>query len=195
MNGHLTDEEILDLLAPGAEPEPRMRDHIEACPECRRRIEAERPLTALLSGLPRETDPPRDLWPELRAVIGWPGWMHHAVRAAAAVAIFVLGAAAGRALEPSEASREAAIPDEPLAAAAEVQRAGTAYVAAIARFRVIAERSPEPVVEQARDVTLAAVHGAAWELTRMRRDDATAEQIVSLVGEGRRGESSDGASP
>ncbi|HJR52506.1 MAG TPA: hypothetical protein VJ982_02205 [Gemmatimonadota bacterium] len=194
MNRHLTDEETLDLLAPGAEPAAWARDHLVACPECRRRVEAEQPLTARLAGLPRETDPPRDMWPELRAAVGFePRFAGgHALRAAAAVALFVLGAATGRALGPAETGREPTTPNEPLAAAAEVQRTGTAYVAALARFRSIAEVTPDPVVEQARDVALAAVHGAAWELTRMKRDDPTAREIVSLVGAGRRAESSHG---
>lgn len=189
MNRHLTEREILDLLAHGVKPEGEVREHLEACPECRTRLEAEEPLAARLDALPGELDPPRDLWPLVTSRIedegsrprnGRFGWTRPALRAAAAIAIFVLGAAVGRTLGPASPDDGRYAVEDPLAAAAEVQRAGTDYVAAVARFRAVAGTS-SPVADQARDVALAAVHGAAWELSRLRPGDATAREILALA--------------
>lgn len=191
---HVSDEEILDLLSPGDPPGPEIRAHLEGCPECRARIEAERSLSARLDDLPREVDPPRDLWPDVRESVEAetplaedvrPAWVRPALRAAAAVAIFVLGAAVGRSLGPEAPETDPYGSDDPFAAAAAVQRAGTDYVTAVARFRAVAAESSSPVVEQARDAALAAVHGAAWELSRLRPGDATAREMVALAGAGR----------
>lgn len=192
MNRHPTDAEILDAIAPGRAPSPEVRAHLEACAECRARIEAERPLSERLSGLPRESDPPRDLWPgvlerieaEPRGIRARPPRRRpasrRALRAAAAIALFLAGGVAGRAL-PRGGSPERGAPGDPLAAAAEVQRAGTAYVAALADFRAAASDAPGVTVAQARDVALAAVYGAAWELERLAPGDATARGIVALA--------------
>lgn len=195
MTRHLTDEELLELLTPGVTPTERAREHLASCAACRDRVEAERPLADRLAALPREMDTRRDLWPSLadrlreepRALSTPPWWRGRAaLQAAAAAAIFVLGALAGRGVGTGDddpiAFTEAG---DPLATAAEVQRAGTAYVAAVARFRQVAAGSPAPLVDQARDVALATVHGAAWELARLRPGDATAHEIVELAGQRR----------
>lgn len=197
MNRHLTDEQILDLAAPGAEPTQEIREHLAACPPCRSRLEEERPLSDRLDALPREADPPRDLWAAVRNEITverqdadtgrigrltpFRGWARPALRAAAVVALFLLGAAVGRWSADVETGAERAASDDPMVAAAEVQRAGTEYVAALARFRATAREAPSATVDQAWDVALAAVHGAAWELERLRPDDATARGIVALA--------------
>ena len=196
MNRHLTDEEILDLLAPGVEPVSGARDHLATCPACRARIESERPLSERVARLPDATDPPRDLWPALReglATSEIPAVRRMRPRrvplqAAAAVAFFLLGVLAGRAWQPDPGAPPPISAGEPMAAAAEVQRTGTAYVEAVARLRAVAAGSEAGPVEQAREVALAAVHGAAWELARLRPDDATAREIMALAGERRRAE-------
>lgn len=197
MNRHLTDEQILDLVAAGAEPTEEIREHLATCPRCRSRLEAERPLSDRLDALPREADPPRDLWPDVRNGIAVEiqdadtarigrltpsrGWARPALRAAAVVALFLLGAVVGRWSGTGETGTERVVSDDPLVAAAEVQRSGTEYVAAVARFRATARDAPSATVDQAWDVALAAVHGAAWELERLRPDDATARGIVALA--------------
>lgn len=184
MNRHLTDDEVLDLLA-----EAPAREHLEECPECRARVEAQGQLSEALAALPAEVDPPRDLWPDVRSrvvagsrVRALPGlrWSSAALQVAAAVAIFALGAAVGRGGRPS-APVPATI-DDPLLAAAEVQRTGTEYVAAVARFRDLAGTADRGQADQARDVALAAVTGAAWELTWMNPADPTTRAIVALAG-------------
>lgn len=206
MSRHLTIEEILDLLVPGAEPNAETEAHLEECDECRSRVEIQRPLQERLNALPREAEPPRDLWPAVRErVAAEPArnavhrgalgravvrpWRVAALRAAAAVAVFVLGVAVGRATDGSGTGRSRSVADgDPLRAAAVVQRAGTDYVAAVARFRSIAGDRPTPLAEQAREAALSAVHGAAYELTRLRPGDPTARDIAVLAGERRLGE-------
>ena len=188
MNRHLTDEEILDLLIPGAEADPEIRDHLVACDACRTRIGSERTLSDRVAKLPRVKDTPRDLWPTVRARLateehrsGRPKLSRITLlQAAAAVGIFFLGALAGRTLDADSGTRRGA-PTGPLAAAAEVQRTGTAYVAAVARFRDVVADSAPGAAGQAREVALAAVHGAAFELARLHPDDPTAGEILALA--------------
>jgi len=188
MNRHLTDEEVLDLLAPGVEADPAAREHLAACDLCRARIESERPLSERVASLPDAADPTRLLWPSLRARLEAeplnlprPAPRRTALQAAAAIIVFLLGVVAGHALQsrPDDTARLDA--RDPLAAAAEVQRTGTAYVEAVARFRTVAADSAPGAVEQAREVALAAVHGAAFELARLHPEDATAREILALA--------------
>lgn len=188
MNRHLTDEEFLDLLAPGVEPDPAAREHLAACDGCRQRLERDRPLSERVATLPDALDPARDLWPALRARLAAEpvsarrsGRPRIALRAAAAAAIFLLGALGGYALRPDSGGPARVVASDPLGAAAEVQRTGTAYVEAVARFRAIAADSAPGAVRQAREVALAAVHGAAFELARLYPEDATARGILALA--------------
>lgn len=188
MNRHLTDEEILDLLAPGAVADPGVRDHLVACDACRTRIESERALSDQVAELPLGKDTPRDLWPTVRARLATAKprsapprrFPISLLQAAAAIAIFLLGALAGRSLDAGSGPRRGNSSD-PLVIAAEVQRTGTAYVAAVARFRAVAGDSAPAAVAQAREVALAAVHGAAFELARLHPDDRTVREILVLA--------------
>lgn len=192
MNRHLTDEEILDLLAPGAEADPEVRDHLVACDTCRARVESERALSDRVAELPLARDTPGDMWPTVRARLAREvsrsapsrRFPISLLQAAAAIAVFLLGALAGRSLDAGSAPRGAS--SDPLVAAAEVQRTGTAYVAAVAHFRSVAGDSAPGAVAQAREVALAAVHGAAFELARLHPDDRTAHEILVLARDHRR---------
>lgn len=188
MSRHLTDEEILDLSAPGAGPDEGTREHLAACGSCRARIEHERQLSERVAGLAGATDPPRDLWPALRARLAAepqigdrPRSHRAALQAAAGIAIFLVGAIAGRSLPPDPVGPDRFLAGDPLSAAAEVQRAGTAYVEAVARFHYAATSSETGAAAQAREVALAAVHGAAFELARLDPEDATAREILALA--------------
>jgi hypothetical protein len=173
--------------------DPGIRDHLVACDACRTRIDSERTLSDRVAELPLAKDTPGDLWPTLRARLATAEY-HSApprrfpisvLQAAAAIAIFLLGALAGRTLDTASGPRQG-VSSDPLIAAAEVQRTGTAYVAAVARFREVAADSAPAAVAQAREVTLAAVHGAAFELARLHPDDPTAREILVLARDQRR---------
>lgn len=141
-----------------------------------------------LADLPLEAEPARDLWPEVAARIARPE--HRAARprsrffvqTAAALLLFIGGVAIGH--RWGAAGRTAAgvrLARDPLAAAAEVQRTGTEYVAAL---RSLAECTAGPGTrEQGREAALAAFYGAAHELVRLAPGDAGASEILDAVSE------------
>jgi len=139
-----------------------------------------------LAALPQEAEPARDLWPEVAARIAAPA--RPAVRpprrflaqAAAALLLFASGVAAGHRWGAAERPARWAQPErDPFVAAAEVQRTGTEYVAAL---RSLAEcRDNSGAREQGREAALSAFYGAANELVRLTPRDAGAGQILAAV--------------
>ena len=113
--------------------------------------ETDRDLEARLARAPREAEPARDLWPDVARSIAAEGAARAPARSngarerrlmprlplqiAAALALFAGGILVGQRWgEPSHAETPAPVPEGPLAAAAEVQRAGSAYVSALSRL-------------------------------------------------------------
>jgi hypothetical protein len=147
-----------------------------------------------MNQLPREALPARDLWPEIEARIGQPVPVRskHSVllRLAAALLLFASGVAVGHIWGRSSVETPATFQAEgPLAPATEVQRAGTEYVAALAALR----REPRAEVRgQGREAALAALFGAAHELTRLTPEDAAASQVLSTISRVRRAPGQDG---
>jgi hypothetical protein len=147
-------------------------------------MDDEQDLLRRLAALPREAEPDRDLWPGIAArltapvPIARPGRARWLVQAAAAVLLFAGGVAVGRHWEarpalPSQAQRD------PLAPAVEVQRTGTAYVAAL---RSLAEAPGSPGIRaQGREAALSVLYGAAHELVRISPEDPGATQILKTV--------------
>ena len=143
-----------------------------------------------LDRLPREAAPARDLWPEIEARLTQPGPARRRtsllLRIAAALLLFASGVAVGhgwgRSSAPAADTPAAIQADSPLAPATEVQRAGTEYVAALAALR----REPRAEVRgQGREAALAALVGAAHELTRLTPEDAAASEVLSTVSQAR----------
>ncbi|HET6361929.1 MAG TPA: hypothetical protein VFH11_07715 [Gemmatimonadota bacterium] len=166
----------------------------------------DRELEARLARAPREAETARDLWPDVaRAIVAEPpiaGESPIAVepatefgargrrfmprlplQIAAALALFAGGVLVGQRWgETSRAETPARIPEGPLAAATEVQRAGSAYVSALSRL----DESAAPLErEQGVDAALSTLQGAAWELVRLRPDDPQAGRILYTVSEAR----------
>jgi len=108
-------------------------------------------------GVRERIDPggPRGLWSR-------PAWL----RAAAAVALFAAGGLGGFFIAHSreDARAPASRFDEALALAAEVQRTGTEYVAALAAFAAVVDSLSADVRAQGRDAAIATLFGAANEL-------------------------------
>ena len=160
----------------------------------------ERELEARLARAPREAEPARDLWPELARAIGAePAVARESATAdgarprglvprlplqiAAALALFAGGILVGQRWgEPSRAEMPAPVPDGPLAAATEVQRAGSAYVSALSRLD---ESAGAMERDQGVDAALSTLQGAAYELVRLRPDDPQAGRILYTVSEAR----------
>ncbi|HEX8693981.1 MAG TPA: zf-HC2 domain-containing protein [Longimicrobium sp.] len=204
MNEHYGEATLHDYadgtLPPG--DEAAVAAHLATCGECRGRVERVRALTAALGALPRRAEPACDLWPGVEArtvepdrrVIPFPAavapfhrrsapsaaWQ----RAAAAVLLFVGGVGIGR-TTTAAAGPDPALPAETPAtameAAARVQRAGTEYVAAVAAFAALTGQAEPAELAQGREAALAAMYGAAKELTRLPSRDSSASTIYRTV--------------
>ena len=164
--------------------------------------EKDRELETRLARAPREAEPARDLWPDLARAIGTtavgnapetrttPGPVRQRrlvprlpLQIAAALALFAGGIIVGQRWgEPSRADTPAPVPDGPLAAATEVQRAGSAYVSALSRLD---ESAGALERDQGVDAALSTLQGAAYELVRLRPDDPQAGRILYTVSEAR----------
>ena len=143
----------------------------------------EEDLIQRLGSLPREAGPARDLWPEVEARIapGSPARRSPLLRIAAAVLLFVGGVAVGHVWGRSS-SQSPPPPSHPLAAAEEVQRTGTEYVAALAALR----GEPRSAVRaQGREAAFSTLYGAAHELSRLSPRDPAARQILTTASRAR----------
>jgi hypothetical protein len=143
----------------------------------------EEDLAQRLGSLPREAGPARDLWPEVEARIasGPPARRSSPLlRLAAALLLFASGVAVG--LLWGRSATDAPTPRHPMAAAEEVQRTGTEYVAALAALR--GEPRSE-VRTQGREAAFSTLYGAAHELSRMSPQDPAARQILTTASRAR----------
>lgn len=124
-------------------------------------------LTDRLGALPKSADPGGEGWPEIESRIGRfrhrAGWM----KAAAAVLIFGAGALGGFTVRGAPETAEAGSIDEALLFAAEVQRTGTEYVAALAAFAAVVDSLSIDARAQGRDAAIATLFGAATELAAL----------------------------
>lgn len=164
-------------------------------------IDRHRELEERLARAPREAAPARDLWPSLVRAIGaehagrlapaakgseergWRRAFRVPLRIAAALALFAGGVVVGQRWgEPAPAAPPPPVTASPLAAAAEVQRAGTEYVTALSRLDATAGALER---DQGVDAALSALQGAAYELVRLRPDDPQTGRILYTVSEAR----------
>jgi hypothetical protein len=112
----------LDAWLDGSMPQAaraRVELHLAGCPECREIAEDARAVVPLARALPREVEPPRDLWPEIRARIeprsAARSWWRPTRLALAAAVLLAVGGAVGNALEhqlappPTPSPAEAAV--------------------------------------------------------------------------------------
>ena len=155
----------------------------------------ERDILQRLGTLPREAQPPRDLWAGVaaRLAASAPGrplqaprrrpW-RYLIQAAAALLLFAGGFLAGELRSARQAPQpRLAAQGDPFAMAAEVQRTGTEYVTALASLR----RLDDPASQaQGREAALSVLYGAAHELTRLAPDDTEARQLLESVSTTRR---------
>ncbi len=139
-----------------------------------------------LAALPLAAEPARDLWPAVAARIA-PAARPTArsprrfwVQAAAALLLFASGVAAGHRWGAREGAAVRSEPArDPFVAAAEVQRTGTEYVAALRSLAECTDHSGAR--EQGREAALSAFYGAASELVRLAPGDAGASEILDAV--------------
>lgn len=177
--------------------------HLESCEECRGTLEAMRADTAALRNLPMIEPPPTE-WPQLEARlldeglirrrVGHVFWRSTAVRAAAAVALFVVGGLAGIGWTQAQATgplgvqvagRSAAGAGEPVFIAATepstpeetiqlYRQAEALYLEALTRVASLDEQQTggDPVAR------LAALEGIA-SITRSALDRAPADPVLN----------------
>jgi hypothetical protein len=147
----------------------------------------ERELLRRLASLPQEAEPERDLWPGIAARIATPPQTaarpprraRFLAQAAAALLLFASGVAVGRSWSSGDSTPQARQDRDPLAAAVEVQRTGTEYVAAL---RSLAERPGNAGSrEQGCEAALSTLFGAAHELVRLKPGDARTTEILNAV--------------
>jgi hypothetical protein len=107
-----------------------------------------------------------------------PAWTFAA--AAAVVAVFTGGFALGQWLEARQARQALVAMHEQDAArtAALVQRAGSAYVAALGRLADLADSSGPRDLQQGREVATNILHAAASQLVRLEPDEPVAARIL-----------------
>ena len=166
-----------------------------------------------LESLPREQAPPRAL--EDRIVMALrhegllrapaplrlslrPAWI--AIGAAACLALFTGGFLVGGWMEARHTTNLLATMHEKEAAsaanaAAEVQRTGSAYVAALAALAGFAADTSRTDLKQGREVAVNALHAAANELVRLAPDDPVAVRILQGMSNQRRSDNANAASP
>ncbi len=139
-------------------------------------------LVERLGALPHEAAASRDLWPTISDRIwaddptslagpsgraswyeGRRGWL----QAAAALLIFATGAAGGFAAGREEREPPDATLDDALALAADVQRTGSEYVAALAALASVVDSLSLNARLQGRDVAVATLFGAATQLATL----------------------------
>jgi hypothetical protein len=141
-----------------------------------------------LAALPAEAEPSRDLWPAVAARIAESrpplarSPRRFLAQAAAALLLFASGVAAGQRWGAREAAAARTEPArDAFVAAAEVQRTGTEYVAALRSLAECPDGSGAR--EQGREAALSAFYGAANELVRLTPGDAGTGQILDAVWE------------
>jgi hypothetical protein len=123
-------------------------------------------LTERLAALPTEADPGTDGWPAIEARLQdrrRTGWL----KVAAAVALFAAGASGGFLVRGTLEAPQPGSIDEALVLAAEVQRTGSEYVAALAAFAAVVDSLSVDVRSQGRDAAIATLFGAANELAAL----------------------------
>lgn len=94
-------------------------------------------------------------------------WTRPWVRVAAAVTLFAGGIAGGFAAGQRHAGTPRSSIDEAMALAADVQRTGSEYVAALAAFTAVVDSLSADVRLQGRDAAIATLVGAAAELAAL----------------------------
>ncbi len=190
-DAHLTELEIHETALAGEARHDRAH-HVTRCAGCAVAVEETRRLLASLEALGPEVEVPGELDDRLMRRIGVSSsdatkprtnvgkisvgsWL---LRAAAALILFGSGVAAhalwsGPGVPTSPAVTEAPTPGPALA----LQRAGTEYVAAIARLVADSSRLPEAELRRGREVAIATMSGAAFELRLLTNESEEAAEI------------------
>lgn len=186
---HLTPDALDAILGTASDSAALIpaEQHVATCSECALLVEQTRALYSALAGLPQEgTLPPNlreamvaprtatQIRPRLGGLVrGNPGWAT-TLRIAAAVSLFVAGAAVGAV---AVRSRTVA----PIATGADavlrVQELGSAYVEAVAQLERTSRNTNIGERTLAQEVVLSTLSGAAQEAARLSGTPATQDLL------------------
>ena len=181
------DDLLLDAYVDGTTSVDERRavaEHIERCGDCAGYVQRVASLTETLRTLPTAARriPPVDASVARRVAARahpTPWRSTSALKAAAAAAvIFSAGVAVGTTTRG--APGESSPPPTDLRPALDVQRAGTSYIAALARLNASASDDDAPAV-YGREVALATLYGAAAEAVAPLGADAEASELLELA--------------
>ncbi len=180
---HLSEAQLQDFLDEELEGEEHglAQAHVGSCVECQTALRSMSSMVRELKSLPTQAQKGYPRWapPESHP---WLGWMRSpAFAGLAAVVLFGFGFFAGM--------RSGAFFRQPAADSAAggsahfseaIQRQGTQYIRAIANWR--RNESLAPGGEQGREVTLATLYGAAFELQKLKPQDPQVGSVVQSIG-------------
>lgn len=183
---HLTDLQVYEL-ASGEAVDPAVAAHAASCAACGAKLGQTRDLLVAITKTERRLEPRGELELELQRRIRadrprpFAARIRIMVGTAAAVICFVAGAAT-HALWVGSDTRSASsiVPDAPTPALA-IQRAGTEYVAAIANLADDMAGLATEDVRTGREVALATMSGAAFELRRLGDSNPETSEIRRLL--------------
>lgn len=196
MNEHLTELQVYELAC-GGERDGAIERHADECSSCAAEVRAAQRLLANVERLEPAIEAPRGLegrllgrleeagWqavrPTARRRLGHFPWVGGLARAAAAAIIFAAGIGAhalwvGTGVGTDPSGDRAAVSSPAL----DVQRAGTDYVATIARLVADSARLSAADIHTGREVGLAAMAGAAHELRLLRDDSRVSSDLDDL---------------
>lgn len=116
---------------------------------------------------------------------GLPSWLRAAAAVAAGVLLFVAGVEYGRRNVGSAVAVDGSVPTA-------IQSSGSEWVASISRLRESEAGLDPEQVEQARQVALAVMYGAALELVRNSPDDEMAAAVYRALSIERRNQAAEG---
>jgi hypothetical protein len=187
MSEHLTEGEIYEL-AVGDDPSESAAAHVEGCASCIAAVAATRRLLDDVETLPPSVPVPEGVGDRLARRLATStesrrrrrdasGPMYWVVRIAAAAIFFAAGALTHASWTSDDIGPAAAS----LSPALQVQAAGTGYVAAMARLVADSSEISPGEMRMAREVGLAALYGAAFELTRLPIESGATSEIEYLA--------------
>lgn len=186
MSEHLSELEIYEIAA-DADPPAGRSDHFAECAACSAKVASTRRLLAGVEELDPAVRAPAGLDAALQSRVAHLGrrrrggvvarrWL---ARAAIAASFFAAGALSRTWVDSGPgAAADRTVSVSPAIA---VQRAGTDYVAAVGRLVADSSQLSAADLSTAREVALAALSGAAYELTLLRADDPQAAEIHRLA--------------
>ncbi|MGD8495378.1 MAG: hypothetical protein PVF05_04250 [Gemmatimonadales bacterium] len=183
---HLTDLQVYELASEEA-VDPAVAAHAASCAACGANLRQTRDLLGAIARTTPGLEPRGELGLELQRRIRADRHRPFAARVrvlagtAAAVICFVAGVATHALWTgPETRSASSPVPDAPTPALA-IQRAGTEYVAAIANLADDVAGLTTEDVRTGREVALAAMSGAAFELRRLGDPNPETSEIRRLV--------------